>query len=51
MNAEIQTVIALAIVAATVTWLLFRAMAKRKNPGCGGCSACPPSELKTKIRS
>ncbi len=51
MNAEVQTVIALTIVVATVTWLLFRVFAKRKNPGCGGCGACPPSELKTKFRS
>lgn len=50
MSAEVQTVVALSIVAGTATWLVLRTMAKRKNPGCGGCGACPTSELKTKIR-
>jgi len=50
VNATLQTIIALTIVALTATWLVVRSLAKRKNPGCGGCGACPSSELKTKIQ-
>jgi hypothetical protein len=51
MTAEIQTIIALALVAFAATWLVLRAIAKRKSPGCGGDCGCAASELKTKIRS
>jgi hypothetical protein len=50
MSAELQTIIALAIVGVTAAWLVFRAFAKRKKPGCGGGCACPSSELKSKLR-
>ena len=50
MTPEIQTLAALAIVAVAATWLVLRALAKRRNPGCGGDCGCPGSELKTKIR-
>jgi hypothetical protein len=42
MNAALQTFGALAVVAVAAVWLVLRAFAKRKNPGCGsdcGCSA------------
>ena len=50
MNATLQTLVALIIVAATATWLVLRAVAKRKNPGCGGNCGCPATEIKTKLR-
>jgi hypothetical protein len=46
MTAEIQTLIALALVAVAATWLVLRALAKRKAPGCGGDCGCPHQELK-----
>jgi FeoB-associated Cys-rich membrane protein len=50
MNAELQTLIALAVVAITAAALLVRSLVKRKNPGCGGDCACPTTQLKTKLR-
>ena len=41
-----QTVIALAVVAATVAWAVWRLvrLARKKDGGCGcGCSGCPHS--------
>jgi hypothetical protein len=46
MSPEIQTVAALVVVAVTATWLIVRAVAKRRKPGCGGDCACPTQELK-----
>jgi membrane protein implicated in regulation of membrane protease activity len=40
MSPEIQTVAALAVVAVAAIWLVRRALAKRKNPGCGGDCGC-----------
>jgi hypothetical protein len=51
MNATLQTIVALAIVAATATWLVLRSVAKRKNPGCSGDCGCPSSEIKAKLRA
>ena len=51
MTAEVQTIIALAVVGVAATWLVIRALAKRKNPGCGGDCACPASEIKLKPKS
>jgi len=48
MTAEIQSLLALAMVALAATWLVLRAIAKRKNPGCGGDCGCPSSEIKLK---
>jgi hypothetical protein len=43
MSAELQTIAALLVVAAAATWLVLRALAKRKNPGCGtDCGALSP---------
>ncbi len=53
MSSPIQTILALAIVAIAAIWLLARAMAKRKNPGCGGdCGAVSREvrDLKAKLR-
>jgi hypothetical protein len=51
VSATLQTVVALAIVAATATWLVLRAVAKRKNPGCGGDCGCAAAEIKAKLRT
>ena len=51
MSAQFQTLAALGIVALAATWLIARALAKRKNPGCGGDCGCPSSELKAKVNS
>ena len=46
MNADLQTILALVVVALAATWLVRRAIVKRKNPGCGSdCGAVSP-ELK-----
>lgn len=46
MTPEIQTLLALAVVAVAAIWLVARAVAKRRNPGCGSdCGAVSP-ELK-----
>jgi len=46
MSPTLQSIIALAVVACAVTWLVRRSLAKRKNPGCGGDCGCPSSEVK-----
>ncbi|HTO03317.1 MAG TPA: FeoB-associated Cys-rich membrane protein [Opitutus sp.] len=46
MTPQTQTIVALIIVALAMTWLVVRALQKRKNPGCGSdCTALTP-ELK-----
>ena len=50
MSPAFQTLAALAIVAIAATWLVWRSLAKRKNPGCGGDCGCPSSELKAKLK-
>ena len=44
MNAAVQTIAALGIVALAESWLLWRALAKRGHPGCGNedCGAVSP---------
>ena len=46
MSADFQTIAALVVVAATVTWFVVRAIAKRGKGGCGGSCACPTEKLK-----
>jgi len=47
MSPPFQTAAALAIVAVTATWLVLRALAKKKNSGCGGdCGAVSPDVRK-----
>ncbi len=41
MSAELQTLLALAVVALAAVWLVRRAFAKKKHPGCGSGCACP----------
>jgi hypothetical protein len=49
MNASVQTIAALAIVAVTIVLLLRGALRKRKQPGCGGDCACPTDEIKAQL--
>lgn len=43
MTPELQSVLALLVVACAVAWLVRRALVKRKHPGCGSdCGAISP---------
>jgi hypothetical protein len=46
MTPEFQTIAALILVAAAATWLVARAIAKRRKPGCGHDCGCATQELK-----
>jgi hypothetical protein len=46
MSPQIQSLLALALVALAATWLVWRMLAKRKSPGCGGDCGCPASAVK-----
>jgi hypothetical protein len=46
MSETLQTVLALAIVAATAAALIWRALARRKKGGCAGNCGCHPNLLK-----
>ncbi len=46
MSPTAQTVTALVIVGLAVLWLVWRAVAKRKHPGCASDCGCPASEVK-----
>lgn len=51
MTSQIQTLLALAIVAVAVAALVWRAFARRKNPGCGdSCGAVSPEIKKLQAR-
>jgi hypothetical protein len=53
MDSHLQTITALAIVALAVVWLIGRAIAKRRHPGCGGdCGAVSPEmrRLQAKLK-
>ncbi|HVS53057.1 MAG TPA: FeoB-associated Cys-rich membrane protein [Opitutaceae bacterium] len=51
MSSSFQTIAALGIVALAAGWLLARAIAKRKNPGCGGdCGAVSPEMKRLQAR-
>lgn len=51
MSSQIQTIIALAVVAAAVAWLVVYAIRRRKSPGCGAedCGAVSP-DTKTLLK-
>ena len=50
MSPSFQTIAALAIVALTVAWLIWRSVAKNSKPGCGGGCGCPSTEIKAKLK-
>jgi hypothetical protein len=45
MNAELQEIVALGIVALAAVALLVRQVKRRKQPGCSGGCACPAKKL------
>lgn len=54
MSPEYQTVAALAVVAVAAGWLLLRALAQRRKPGCGGsCGAVSRDalDLRAKLKA
>jgi hypothetical protein len=50
VSAEFQTLLALAVVAIAATWLVRRAFAKKKTPGCGGDCGCAPQKISSSAR-
>jgi hypothetical protein len=51
MSADFQTYAALVVVAVAATWLILRAIAKRKSPGCGtDCGAVSPEIRRLQAR-
>lgn len=53
MTPEIQTLLALLVVAIAAIWLVVRAMKKRRQPGCGSgddCGAISPEIRKLQAR-
>ena len=50
MSPAAQTLAALALVAVAATWLVRRALAKKKHPGCGGDCGCPAPKFPSALR-
>jgi hypothetical protein len=50
MSPALQSILALALVALAVVWLVRRSLAKKKA-GCGGDCGCPASEVKAAAAS
>ncbi|HXN34777.1 MAG TPA: FeoB-associated Cys-rich membrane protein [Opitutaceae bacterium] len=46
-----QTLAALLAVAVAAAWLVLRAFAKGRKPGCGGDCGCASQDLREKARS
>ncbi len=46
MNAQTQTIVALAVVALAALWLTRRMIRQRKHPGCSDDCGCPATELR-----
>jgi ABC-type nickel/cobalt efflux system permease component RcnA len=51
VSSSFQSIAALALVALAAAWLLWRVLAKRNQPGCGGGCGCPASEIKATLKS
>ncbi|MEO6875568.1 MAG: FeoB-associated Cys-rich membrane protein [Opitutaceae bacterium] len=51
MSPTLQSILALLVVALAVTWLVRRALAKKKSGGCGDdCGAISPEMKKLQAR-
>jgi hypothetical protein len=50
MNAQLQTMAAFGIVAIAAVALVWRVVAKRKNPGCGGDCGCPAQKISSTLK-
>ena len=46
MSPTVQSLVALAVVAFAVIWLVRRSLAKKKAGGCGSDCGCASSEVK-----
>jgi hypothetical protein len=50
MSPFLQTLAALLAVAVAALWLVLRAFAKGRKPGCGGGCGCASEDLRAKAR-
>ena len=50
MSPQLQTVVALALVALAAAWLGWRWFAKRKNPGCGSDCGCDAQKITSALK-
>jgi hypothetical protein len=50
MTASVQTFAALAVVALAIAGFGWRAVVKRRRPGCGGGCGCPADAFKAKLK-
>jgi hypothetical protein len=50
VSASFQTFAAITVVAGTIAAFLWRALAKRRRPGCGGACGCPVDEFKARLK-
>ena len=52
MPASLQTIVALGLVAVAAAWLIYSALRKRPQSGCGGdsCAAVSPEVKKLQAR-
>jgi hypothetical protein len=51
MSPQVQSYLALIVVAMAVAGLVWRYRRKRQKPGCGGECGCAASDLKPKFRA
>ncbi|MCX6945975.1 MAG: hypothetical protein WCL24_00315 [Verrucomicrobiota bacterium] len=50
MSPQVQTLLALALVALAATGLVWRAIVRRNHPGCGHDCSCPASALRPPVK-
>jgi len=50
MSHELQTIIALTLVAFAAAWLAWRWFGKRKKPGCGSDCGCDAQKITSALR-
>jgi len=50
MSSDLQTPLALLVVAVTLGLLLRGAWKKRRKPGCGGDCGCPTDDFKARLK-
>jgi hypothetical protein len=51
MTGNLQTLLALLVVAVTLALLVRGAWKKRRKPGCGGDCGCPTADIKAKLKN
>lgn len=50
MSSNLQTILALVVVAIAATWLVSRMLRKRRSAGCGDDCGCEATDLKAKLK-